>query len=174
MLFTSGDPTERDLSWTSWHLNCGYLKSNSMVERFNRTLIEMLTKMVRKDPRRWDQQLPFILFAYCTSLHESTSATPFKLLYGREAVLPMEELLQLPPERNKVFLGTYVKEATTRFSETWTLTQENIKKAQARQRSTMIIEPEPLTPSGRSSVAAHATHQNWRTSEVGYTQSRTA
>ena len=63
-----------------------------------------------------------------------TSATPFKLLYGREAVLPTEALLQPPTERNEIFVGTYIEEATARFSEAWTLAQENIKKAQARQK----------------------------------------
>ena len=109
-------------------------KSDGMVERFNRTLIEMLAKTARKDPRKWDQQLPFTLFAYRTSPHESTGATPFKLLYGRAAVLPTEALLQPPTERNEIFVGTYIEEATTRFSEAWTLAQENIKKAQARQK----------------------------------------
>ena len=55
-------------------------------------------------------------------------------LYGREAVLPTEALLQPPTERNEIFVGTYIEEATTRFSEAWTLAQENIKKAQARQK----------------------------------------
>ena len=36
------------------------------------------------------EKLPFALWAYCTSFHTSTGATPYSLVYGMEAVLPIE------------------------------------------------------------------------------------
>ncbi|KAK5786702.1 hypothetical protein PVK06_041345 [Gossypium arboreum] len=38
----------------------------------------------------WNEKLPFALHAYRTSIRTSTGATPFSLVYGMEAVLPIE------------------------------------------------------------------------------------
>ncbi|XP_017636263.1 uncharacterized protein LOC108478321 [Gossypium arboreum] len=38
----------------------------------------------------WHEKLPFVLHAYRTSIRTSTGATPFSLVYGMEAVLPIE------------------------------------------------------------------------------------
>ena len=59
-------------------------QTDGLVERFNRTLTSMLAKTVEKDERNWDHRLPYVLFAYRTSLQESTRESPFHLLYGRQ------------------------------------------------------------------------------------------
>ena len=38
----------------------------------------------------WSEKLPFALWAYRTSFRTSTGATPYSLVYGMEAVLPIE------------------------------------------------------------------------------------
>ena len=40
--------------------------------------------------RDWSKKLPFALWAYRTSFRTSTRATPSSLVYGMEAVLPVE------------------------------------------------------------------------------------
>ena len=40
--------------------------------------------------RDWSEKLPFALWAYCTYFRTSTEATPYSLVYGMEAVLPVE------------------------------------------------------------------------------------
>ena len=40
--------------------------------------------------RDWSENLPFALWAYRTSFRTSTGATPYSLVYGMEAVLPIE------------------------------------------------------------------------------------
>lgn len=109
-------------------------QSDGMVERLNRTLIAMLSKTAREDPRTWDLRLPYVLFAYRTSPHESTQATPFKLMFGREALLPTDELLVPPGQCRELFVGTYIDELMERMSDAWRLARENIAKAQARQK----------------------------------------
>ena len=47
-------------------------QGNGQVERFNRTLEAMLAKNVKDNQRDWDQWLQKVLFAYRTSLHETT------------------------------------------------------------------------------------------------------
>ena len=45
----------------------------------------------------WHEMLPFALHGYRTSARTSTGATPFSLVYGMEAVLPIE--VQIPSLR---------------------------------------------------------------------------
>ena len=41
-------------------------QGDGLVERFNRTLIDMLAKTVHRTGKDWDECLPYLLFAYCT------------------------------------------------------------------------------------------------------------
>lgn len=47
-------------------------QTDGLVERFNRTLTDMLAKTVEKSGWDWDQHLPRVLMAYCVSPQEST------------------------------------------------------------------------------------------------------
>ena len=51
-----------------------------LVEMFNRTLIDMLTKMAELNDNNWDEELPYVLFAYRFTMQESTGQSPFQLL----------------------------------------------------------------------------------------------
>ena len=66
-----------------------------MVERFNRTLCESLAKVKGDDD--WDLYIPAVLLAYRTKRHATTGYTPFQLIYGRYATLPIEVLFPVEP-----------------------------------------------------------------------------
>src|ERR1043166_453336 len=66
-----------------------------MVERFNRTLCESLAKVKGTDD--WDIYIPAVLLAYQTKKHVTTGYTPFRLVYSRQASLPIETLILLEP-----------------------------------------------------------------------------
>ena len=51
--------------------------------------------------------LPYVLFAYRTSPQASTKETPFKLLYGRDARLPMDAALSAPVDCSTLDLVDY-------------------------------------------------------------------
>jgi len=40
--------------------------------------------------RQWHEKLPFALLGYRTTVRTSTGATPYLLVYGTEAVIPVE------------------------------------------------------------------------------------
>lgn len=65
-------------------------QTDGLVERFNRTLLDMLTMYCAANQEKWDEYLPLVLFAYSTSEHASTLETPFMLTYGREAYFPSD------------------------------------------------------------------------------------
>uniref|UniRef100_A0A8C6P488 Gypsy retrotransposon integrase-like protein 1 n=1 Tax=Nothobranchius furzeri TaxID=105023 RepID=A0A8C6P488_NOTFU len=66
-----------------------------LLERFNRTLLTMLTFFVEDNQLNWDALLPYVMLAYRSSVHASTSVTPYKVLFGREIVLPVDVMLDL-------------------------------------------------------------------------------
>ena len=47
-------------------------RSDGMVERFNRTLENMLFHYVSSNQKNWDQKLPFMMMAYRSTVHDST------------------------------------------------------------------------------------------------------
>jgi hypothetical protein len=63
-----------------------------MVERFNATLKDMLRTIGAEFGNRWVDALQACVFAYNTSIHDSTNHTPYYLIYGREAVTPGDAL----------------------------------------------------------------------------------
>ena len=60
---------------------------DGLVERFNRSLLQMLRAYVL-DHTDWEQYLPLVLYAYRTAIHASTGVSPFELMLGRCAHKP--------------------------------------------------------------------------------------
>ena len=71
-------------------------QTDGLVEKFNYTLIEMVSKCCEVANHDWDQYLPQLLFAYRSLVQESTRESPFFLLYGRDPRLPTETVLTQP------------------------------------------------------------------------------
>jgi hypothetical protein len=65
-------------------------QANGLVERQNRTIQGSLLKVLGINQERWPDALQGVLFAFRTARHKSTGQTPFEMMYGRKAVLPIE------------------------------------------------------------------------------------
>lgn len=52
-------------------------QTDSLVERFNRTLCDMLHLCCEREPNNWHKILPFVTIAYNSVDHASTGETPF-------------------------------------------------------------------------------------------------
>jgi hypothetical protein len=67
-----------------------YAQANGQAESSNKTLVKLIKKKKEDNPRRWHEVLSEALWAHRISRHGATKVTPFELVYGQEAVLPVE------------------------------------------------------------------------------------
>ena len=81
-------------------------RSDGQVERFNRTLLDMLATSAEDHPWSCEHHWRKVCFAYHTSVHSATGFTPFYLLFGRQAVLPVG--LMFSPAQKGVTPSEYV------------------------------------------------------------------
>nr|KYP40711.1 Uncharacterized protein Mb2253c family [Cajanus cajan] len=71
-----------------------YAQVNGQVEAANKVVIGLIKKHVSNRPRSWHETLLQILWAYRNSPRDATQTTPYKLVYGHEAILPIDINLQ--------------------------------------------------------------------------------
>ncbi|KAI5312507.1 hypothetical protein L3X38_041680 [Prunus dulcis] len=71
-----------------------YAQANGQAESSNKVIINIIRKMLKKNPKQWHEKLFETLWAYRTSKREATSTTPYALTYGHDAILPMEIVVQ--------------------------------------------------------------------------------
>ncbi|XP_070009863.1 uncharacterized protein [Nicotiana sylvestris] len=64
-------------------------KANGAVEAANKNIKNILRKTIQSS-RQWNEQLPFALLGYRTTMRTSVGVTPYLLVYGTEAVIPAE------------------------------------------------------------------------------------
>lgn len=104
---------------------------NGKTERFHRVLNDMLSKKTARSLENWDQYLPAVLAAYRVGMSETTGYSPFFLLYVRDPVLPLDNLLK--PRRR--YLGEdYHKISLERQHQTFMNMRRNLRKARNKQK----------------------------------------
>lgn len=59
-------------------------------ERFNRTLLNMLGTLEPSRKRKWSQHIVHLVHAYNCTSNEATGFSPYYLMFGREARLPVD------------------------------------------------------------------------------------
>lgn len=108
-------------------------QTDGLVERLNRTLKISLAAYVGQEGKgSWDTYLPFVTFAYNTSKQSSSGFSPYEILFGHKAVLPLHEELVIDPK-------TYETEQWVNYlNDHLPLIRgqaiNNIKQAQERQQ----------------------------------------
>ena len=103
-------------------------ESDGLIERFNRTLLDMLALFIEDNQSNWDRLLPYVMLAYRSSVHASTLFTPYRVLFGQEIVLPVDVMLNIDNRESFTSVSEYV----SRLRETLSTVVEAVKKHQAR------------------------------------------
>ncbi|XP_063907405.1 uncharacterized protein K02A2.6-like [Zophobas morio] len=109
-------------------------ESDGMVERFNRTMEQHLSKVVEEDQRDWDQHLPLFLLAYRAAIHDTTGQTPAHVLFGKELRLPCDLVFGLPSEE-PMEVRDYVDEQKEKLINVHELVRGRIKIASDRMKT---------------------------------------
>ena len=65
-------------------------QTNEQVESANRILLRGLKRRLEKAKGLWAEEVPRIVWSYHTTPQTSTMDTPFSLVYGSDAMIPVE------------------------------------------------------------------------------------
>lgn len=71
-------------------------QTDGMVERFNHTLVAMLSHYVGSELDDWDEYLSAVQYAYNTSVHSTTGHTPHEMMHAWPAYTPVMTSLAAP------------------------------------------------------------------------------
>ena len=111
-----------------------HLQSNSKVERFRRTMNDVLAKKLGINEQSWDIYINQMLVAIRFHVSETTKFSPYYLLFNRDVILPLDNILR--PRR--IYYGDdYHQIALHEMHRSFTFVRNNIKKA----RRTAIDKP---------------------------------
>lgn len=117
------------LNTSSYHPQC-----DGAVERFNRTLKQILRRHVARFGRQWDRYLPGILWAYRNTPHSSTGEKPSFLLFGVDLRTPSEAAYLPVSDSLSTTVEDYREELMISLSSARDLASEMIQKAQAKYK----------------------------------------
>ncbi|XP_048255106.1 uncharacterized protein LOC125381705 [Haliotis rufescens] len=107
-------------------------KSDGMVERFNKTVVDILAKYL--DPlcqqKDWDKNLPFALMDYRSAAHESNKQDGVR---KRAMYMPVEVMIQTP-YTDRVQVEEYPMKVKENLLDIWDQARINLKDAGHRQK----------------------------------------
>ena len=108
-------------------------QTDGLVERFNRTLANMLSTYANSKHNDWDVYIPSCLFAYRNAVHASTNETPFFLMYLREPNMPID-LTFAQPIAQYMEVPDYVTLMKERLGKVWTQAGLQLKYQQEQAK----------------------------------------
>ena len=79
-----------DLGITNRYSTLAYPQGNGQAEVVNKVIVSGLKKKLDNAKGKWVEELPHVLWTYRTTPRRSTGETPFSMMYGTEAVIPLE------------------------------------------------------------------------------------
>lgn len=109
-------------------------QGNGQVERFNRTLLQMLKTLTDRQKTNWKDSLNKLMYAYNCTRSEVTGFSPFFLLYGRSPRLPVDMLFSLSSDQGDSDHHSYMEKWKQGMEEAYEITRENAHKAAVRSK----------------------------------------
>ncbi|GFV79637.1 hypothetical protein TNCV_1724621 [Trichonephila clavipes] len=131
---------------TLHHITTGLPRANGQVERINRTIIPVLSKMSEDDPTKWFKHVPSLQEVLNSTFQRSINTTPFELLFGTQINNKtdlriqqlIDEQLQLEFNENRELLR---KAAKTQILK---VQNENKKSYNLRRKSPYLYSVKDL------------------------------
>ncbi|GFW93336.1 retrovirus-related Pol polyprotein from transposon opus [Trichonephila clavipes] len=119
----------------------GHPESMGAIERWNRTLKDMLNKNIQEHGNEWDVHLPYLLFAYREIPHTLTGVSPYQLVYGRIPSGPMSILKEFwtgereIPTSGALSVEEYLRQLQKKLQDAHEIASGNSTKNQERMTS---------------------------------------
>ena len=113
---------------TPYHRQC-----DGQVERFNRTLLHMLSTTVKDHPFDWEEQLPKVCMAYKISIHSSTGFSPFFPMFGRQPNLPID-LVYPVHSKAPTTVNDYAQNVRADLKTAFQLVREKLQKSHEHRK----------------------------------------
>ena len=107
-------------------------QGNPHAERTNRTFVNMLKAMSQKETADWKKHLPKLAFAINSTKCKTTNFSPYFLLYGREPLLPIDQIFRGvdEPESDRVICHEqFAKDWEKSMKNAFEVARENIHKS---------------------------------------------
>ena len=100
-------------------------------------MIKLIKKKIEENPKRWHEVLSEALWAHRISRHGATKVTPFELVYGQEAILPVEmnlDAYRLAKQNDLSAVDYYdlMKDNIDEVSDRWMQALKEIEKDKLR------------------------------------------
>ncbi|CAG2225233.1 unnamed protein product [Mytilus edulis] len=109
-------------------------QSSGLVERYNRTLKQMLSMFVNEHRNDWDEHIPYLMMAYRSTVHSTTKCTPNSLMLGREIRCPVDLMFGLPNTVNDFCQIEYVEWVKNTMREAYKNVYDHSGQAAQRQK----------------------------------------
>ena len=109
--------------------------SNGQVERYNRTLLQLIRCYIRGNPLTWDEHLPLLLQAINSTVNRQTGYTPNKMMLGREIIQPVEVMLGTAEyNQDAQEPHTFVQKMQKLLPQIHHLARQTLQSSQIRQK----------------------------------------
>ena len=111
---------------------------NGITERFNRTLLNMLGTLETSQKTDWKKHIPSLVYAYNSTPHESTKISPYELMFGRKAKLPIDAVFQQATDeitQTETSHTEYIEELRTRMEKTRQIVKDYTDKSRLKQKT---------------------------------------
>jgi hypothetical protein len=103
----------------------------------------MLRPYVGKHQNDWDEHLSFVLLAYNSSIQESTGYSPFELMYGRNARLPIDLLYGQPISNVSESITQYADDLKTKLEAVHEHARANLNISSDKNKRLYDLHSDP-------------------------------
>lgn len=92
-------------------------QANGQVERFNKTMADMLAKLCSDDQINWPDYVGTIVMEYNAMIHAVTGESPHFLMFGKEFRLPIDIIKRAVSQKGKDWVNSLLPELMERLDK---------------------------------------------------------
>lgn len=112
-----------------------YHPRSNPVERFNRTLLDMLGALSEQEKTHWKDSVKPLVHAYNCTRNDTTGYAPYELMFGHQPRLPVDLPFGLPVSKTCLNHSEYVKHLKENLEKSYQLTSKNAEKMMQRNKT---------------------------------------